>query len=186
MGNTFENLIKTLEKSHYKNSFEEIYNDGITKDSITDAIATFEKTLITPNAPFDKYLKGQDDAITPKQKEGYALFKSKGCITCHHGINVGGNLYNKFGIMENAKSVQLGRYNVTKKERDKFYFKVPSLRNVALTAPYFHDGRTKNLASAVKIMARLQLGRQISEDEVEKIVAFLQALTGELPKISKP
>ncbi|MEA3521501.1 MAG: cytochrome-c peroxidase [Campylobacterota bacterium] len=186
MGNTFENLIKTLNKSHYKASFKEIYKDGITKNNIADAIAEFEKTLITPNAPFDKYLRGETDAITQDQKEGYSLFKAKGCITCHHGINIGGNLYNKFGILEDAKSSQLGLYNVTKKERDKYYFKVPTLRNIALTAPYFHDGRTKSLSESVKIMAKFQLGRKISEDEVKKIVTFLHALTGEIPKVEKP
>jgi len=183
MGNSFPNLISVLNKSAYRKEFENIYEDGITKENITNAIAEFEKTLITPNAPFDKFLKGDKDAISKKAKEGFALFKEKGCIACHHGVNIGGNLYNKFGIMNTAKSTSLGRYEVTKRERDKYYFKVPSLRNVALTAPYFHDGRHQELKDAVKDMAFYQLGRPISEEEISKIVAFLNSLTGEKPKV---
>ncbi|MEN8303630.1 MAG: cytochrome c peroxidase, partial [Campylobacterota bacterium] len=116
MGNTFRNLIATLNKTPYRKQFGNVYSDGITKENIGDAIAEYEKTLITPNAPFDKYLRGDKSAISQKQKEGYELFKTKGCITCHHGINVGGNLYNKFGVMEEAISKRLGRYEVTKNE----------------------------------------------------------------------
>ncbi len=185
MGNSFENLIKTLTASKYKKQFDALYSEGITKESITHAIAEYEKSLITPNAPFDQYLRGDKNAISEDQKEGYELFKSKGCISCHHGQNVGGNLYNKFGVMESTKSADLGRYNVTKKSRDKYFFKVPSLRNVARTSPYFHDARTESLAEAVKLMARYQLGRPISEAEVMKIVAFLTSLNGELPPQAK-
>ena len=182
MGNTFRQLIATLKETPYKKQFDDIYADGITKINIGDAIAEFEKTLITPNAPFDKYLRGDKSAITQNQKEGYELFKSKGCIACHHGINVGGNLYNKFGVMKNAQSKRLGRYEVTKKESDKYYFKVPSLRNVEHTAPYLHDGRFENLENVVKFMARYQLGRIITKDEIEKITSFLKSLSGEIPK----
>jgi cytochrome c peroxidase len=182
MGFSFKELIPRLQKTSYKAQFDAIYDDGITKANITDAIAEFEKTLITPDAPFDRYLNGQRDAITQEQKEGYELFKSKGCITCHHGVNVGGNLYNKFGIFEDSNSSNLGRYNVTHKERDKYYFKVPSLRNIEKTAPYFHDGRTFDLRVAVYTMAQYQLGRKITPQEVDKIVAFLKSLNGELPK----
>lgn len=186
MGNSFANLINTLEKTPYKQQFEALYKDGITKNNIADAIAEYEKTLITPNAPFDKYLKGDAYALTQEQKEGYELFKSKGCISCHHGRNIGGNMYNKFGVFQDANSSHLGRYNVTHKKRDKYYFKVPSLRNVAKTAPYFHDGRTSNLRTAVYFMAKYQLGRKITPQEVDKIVAFLQSLNGELPKDIEP
>lgn len=181
MGNDFKSLIATLKATHYKDDFETIYSDGITKRNVLDAIAEFEKTLVTPNAPFDRYLRGEKDAISAKAQEGYALFRSKGCIACHHGMNVGGNLYNKFGVMESTQSADLGRFNVTHDERDKYFFKVPSLRNVALTAPYFHDGRSEDLTDAVKVMARYQLGRSLSDDEVAKIVAFLHSLSGELP-----
>ncbi len=181
MGNTFDKLIVTLNQTSYKKDFLDIYSDGVTKDNIADAIAEYEKTLITPNAPFDKYLRGDKSAISQKQKDGYELFKTKGCIACHHGINVGGNLYNKFGVMKEVKSKRLGRYEVTKKESDKYYFKVPSLRNVAQTAPYLHDGRHDKLEDVVKFMARYQLGRIVSQEEVDKIVSFLNSLTGEIP-----
>ncbi len=185
MGSHFPTLIKKLQKTEYAKLFQDIYGEKISKKSITNAIAEYEKTLVTQNAPFDRYLKGDKNAITEEQKEGYELFKSKGCISCHNGINVGGNLYSKFGVMENAKINALGRYNVTKRERDKYYFKVPSLRNIALTAPYFHDGKTSSLKEAIKMMSQLQLGRDFSESDIEKIEAFLHSLTGELPKERK-
>jgi len=181
MGHNFQDLIPILNKTPYKKEFESIYEDGITKENIANAIAEYEKTLITPNAPFDLYLKGNKNAITKEQKEGYALFKSKGCITCHHGINIGGNMYNKFGIFQSAESSNLGRYNVTHKEYDKYYFKVPSLRNIEKTAPYFHDGRTSSLRQAVLLMSQFQLGRKISDSEIDKIVAFLKSLNGQTP-----
>ena len=182
MGHSFKNLIPMLKKTSYAIKFKKIYKDGITKENIADAIAEYEKTLITPNSPFDLYLKGHKNAITQKQKEGYELFKSKGCISCHHGINIGGNMYNKFGIFEDANTSNLGRYNVTHKKRDKYYFKVPTLRNIAQTAPYFHDGRTFDLRLAVLTMTKYQLGRKITPQDIDKIVAFLNALNGELPK----
>ncbi len=182
MGNSFKQLILTLNKTAYKNKFNNIYSDGVTKENIVDAIAEFEKTLITPNAPFDKYLRGDDSAISQDQKDGYELFKSKGCIACHHGINVGGNLYNKFGVMEDVDSKRLGRYEVTKREEDKYYFKVPSLRNIQNTAPYLHDGRYEKLEDVVIFMTRFQLGKTISEEEIDKIVNFLNSLSGEIPR----
>ncbi|MEN4046681.1 cytochrome-c peroxidase [Sulfurimonas sp. NWX367] len=186
MGSSFEEIIPKLKKSKYKKLFDAIYNDGITKNNITDAIAEYEKTLITPNSRFDIYLRGDKSALTQKEKEGYALFKSKGCVSCHHGENIGGNLYNKFGIFNESNSEWLGRYNITHKERDKYFFKVPSLRNIARTAPYFHDGRTYDLKKAVEIMSQYQLGRHITKEEIAKITAFLQSLNGELPKNIEP
>lgn len=182
MGNTFPNLIKTLKNSSYKKEFDIIYKDGVTKMNITDAIAEYEKTLITPNAPFDKYLRGDKNAISEMQKEGYELFKSKGCISCHNGINIGGNLYAKFGVFKQAKSKSLGRYEVTKNPLDKYFFKVPTLRNIALTSPYLHDGRYKSLKNVVKFMIEYQLGRKANQNDINKIVAFLLSLTGDLPK----
>ncbi len=181
MNNNFNNLIAVLQKSHYKEKFEQVYSEGITPHSIANAIAEYEKTLITPNAPFDRYLRGDSNAISDEAKEGYSIFKTKGCITCHHGMNIGGNLYNKFGVMDNVESKRTGRYEVTQKEEDKYFFKVPSLRNVAQTAPYLHDGRFETLEDTVKFMAHYQLGRVITEEEVAKIVAFLHTLSGELP-----
>ncbi len=183
MGQDLDTLVKKLKHhKHYKKIFLSIYTDGITKENIADAIAEYEKTLITPNAPFDRFLKGESDAISQKAKKGYRLFKMKGCIICHNGINVGGNLYNKFGIYKDANSTSLGRYEITHREEDKYVFKVPSLRNVALTAPYMHDGRFKTLEDAVVFMTQYQLGRYMESDEIDAIVSFLKTLTGEMPK----
>jgi cytochrome c peroxidase len=182
MGNNFDNLIKTLNKSAYAAQFKAIYKDGITKENITDAIAEFEKTLITPDSPFDRYLRGEENAISPEAKEGYALFQSKGCIACHHGRNIGGNMYNKFGVVMSVRDNNLGRYNITKNEVDKYFFKVPSLRNIAKTAPYFHNGSANNLKDAVYFMAKYQVGRPISKEEVSKIVSFLHTLSGNIPE----
>lgn len=185
MGNSFDTLIPKLKKSFYNEEFLEVYEDGITKENIVDAIAEFEKALITPNAPFDKYLKGDNNAITEVQKDGFELFKNKGCIACHNGVNIGGNLYSKFGVMSDINTNNLGRFLITKKEKDKNFFKVPSLRNIEKTAPYFHDARTDNLYEAVKIMALYQLGRSISDNDILKIVEFLKSLTAPLPEIAK-
>jgi len=185
MGETKETLLEKLEKSSYKQEFEKLYEDGITIKNLSDVIAEFEKALITPNSRFDRYLRGEKDAINKQEKYGYQLFKSKGCINCHHGIGIGGNLFNKFGIIQSFAGEQLGRYNVTHDESDKYYFKVPSLRNVALTAPYFHDGRAKTLLEAVKTMSFYQLSRHMNKDDLDAIVAFLKTLTGEMPPIAK-
>ena len=184
MGHTLSAAVETLNQNKmYFENFNEVYADGITKDNIVDAIAEFEKTLITPNSPFDRYLKGDKKAISQKAKEGYLLFESKGCILCHHGVNIGGNFYNKFGIYEDAGSRRLGRYSITKREEDKHVFKVPSLRNIALTSPYMHDGRVTTLKEAVELMTRIQLGRHMEQGDTEAIVVFLKSLTGELPAI---
>jgi cytochrome c peroxidase len=180
MGHSFEELITKLEKTKYKDKFNSIYKDGITSFNITDAIAEYEKTLITPNAPFDRYLRGEKNAISKETKEGYELFKNQGCIACHHGMNVGGNLYAKFGVISQLQSDSEGRFEVTKNELDKYYFKVPTLRNVELTAPYLHDGRIDNLEDVVKFMVHYQLGKSLSQEDVNKIVLFLKSLTGEI------
>jgi len=184
MGHSMDMTVKVLKKSSaYIKVFKDIYSDGITHENVADAIAEFEKTLITPNSPFDRYLKGDKEAISQKAKEGYLLFESKGCILCHHGVNVGGNFYNKFGIYKDVNSTNLGRYNITKREEDKYVFKVPSLRNIALTAPYMHDGRMSVLKDAVEFMTEHQLGRHMEPGETDAIVAFLKSLTGEIPEI---
>ena len=184
MGHTMVGAVETLHQNKmYFEIFNDVYANGITKDNIADAIAEFEKTLITPDSPFDQYLKGDKEAIGEKAKEGYLLFKSKGCILCHHGVNIGGNFYNKFGIYEDADTEHLGRYNITKREEDKHVFKVPSLRNIALTAPYMHDGRVGTLKEAVELMTKYQLGRHMELGDTEAIVAFLESLTGKLPTI---
>jgi len=184
MGHSMDLTVKVLKKSSaYIKAFNAIYPDGITHNNVADAIAEFEKALITPDSPFDRYLRGDKEAISQKAKEGYQLFESKGCIVCHHGVNIGGNFYNKFGIYKDANSSNLGRYNITKYEEDKYVFKVPSLRNIALTSPYMHDGRMNTLKDAVEFMTEHQLGRYMGPGETDAIVVFLKSLTGEVPAI---
>ncbi len=186
MGHTLQGAVKVLSgNSEYLKNFQEIYPDGITQENIIDAIAEFEKALITPNAPFDRYLKGDKNAISKETQEGYELFVSKGCILCHHGVNIGGGIYNKFGIFQEANSANLGLYNITKNEEDKYLFKVPSLRNIAKTSPYMHDGRVATLRDAVKIMSHYQLGRDMRPEEIDKIVLFLESLTAPIPEAAK-
>ncbi len=180
MAHDFSSLITKLENTEYKKEFSKIYKNGITRDNIANALAEFEKTLITPNSRFDKFLNGDKNSLSDYEKEGFELFKGKGCITCHHGINIGGNHYNKFGTIMDVDNNNLGLYNITKNEDDKYYFKVPSLRNIELTAPYLHDGRFDSLVEVVKIMSLVQLGRPIEESEILKIVAFLKTLNGEV------
>ncbi|MGB0128500.1 MAG: cytochrome-c peroxidase [Rhodocyclaceae bacterium] len=167
-------------------SFKEVYKDGLAPKNIQDAIATFERSLVTPNSRFDRYLRGDKAALSGDEQRGYQLFKSYGCVACHQGVNVGGNMYQVFGVMGdyfakrgNANAADLGRYNVTKKDIDKHVFKVPSLRNVTLTAPYFHDGSAATLGDAVDVMFRYQIGRAAPAAEKELIVKFLNTLTGE-------
>jgi len=163
-----------------------IYPDGVRKKNITAAIAAFERTLITPGSRFDKFLLGDAAAMTAEQKRGYELFLSSGCATCHVGELLGGKSFERMGRADdyfaargNLTDADNGRFNVTKREADRHKFKVPTLRNIALTAPYFHDGTQADLRSAVVAMARYQLGVVLREDEVAAIVKFLEALTGE-------
>lgn len=188
MGSNWESVVDWISKdTKYKDAFNKAYKDGVTKKNIINSIASFERTLITPNSRFDKYLKGDQDAINNKEKAGYQKFKQYGCIACHHGVNVGGNMFQVFGVMGdyfkkrgNQTEADLGRYSITHKEFDKHVFKVPSLRNVELTAPYFHDGSAKTLDDAVSIMFEYQLGREATKEDKEEIISFLQTLTGEV------
>jgi cytochrome c peroxidase len=163
-------------------------NREITINEVTFAIAAFEETLATPNARFDKWLKGQKDAINKTELAGYHLFKSSGCIACHNGMNIGGNSYQKMGLVEpyKANSPAEGRSAVTGNDADRFNFKVPTLRNIALTYPYFHDGEAATLTNAVDTMGRLQLGRKFTSEENAQIVAFLKTLTGDQPSFQLP
>jgi cytochrome c peroxidase len=175
----------------FRRDFLRVYPGGISPGNIVDAIATFERSLLTENSPFDRYLRGESNAIGERAKLGYRYFRELGCISCHQGVNVGGNMFQRFGVMadyfaDRAKlrpvgAADLGRFNVTGREEDRHVFKVPSLRNVALTAPYFHDGSVGSIEEAVAIMGRYQLGRELSKDEVLALVAFLQTLTGNHP-----
>ena len=188
MDNTFENLVATLQgNQEYRNEFARIYPEGITTDTIADAIGEYEKTLITPGSRFDSYLKGDRSILTEAEQEGYALFKSKGCISCHHGVNIGGNQYQRFGaVIPNEKigRENLGRFAVTGDPDDKYYLKVPTLRNISKTAPYFHDGSVASLSEAVKLMSFHQLGIELKPDEITKIVKFLHTLDGEVAGVA--
>jgi cytochrome c peroxidase len=190
MGTTWAEVIEKLQKNKsYVDQFNEIYGtDGISAKNVKNSIVEFEKTLITLNAPFDKYLRGDISALSELQISGYQKFTSFGCVSCHQGQNIGGNMFQTLGIAANyfkdrggSFPSDLGRYNVTKQESDRHVFRVPSLRNVALTAPYFHDGSTKSLNEAVAKMAKYQLGRNLEVSDVNAIVAFLISLTGETP-----
>lgn len=180
MGISMDELVVKLNKTEYKNRFNKVYKQGLTKDSLVDAIAEYEKSLITINAPFDKFLRGDENAISQDAKKGYKLFKEQGCIACHHGINVGGNLYAKFGAVKEAEVISKGRFEITKNELDLYHFKVPSLRNIELTYPYLHDGRFDTLEDTVKFMAYHQLGKTLKDEDIENIVSFLKTLTGTL------
>jgi cytochrome c peroxidase len=161
---------------------------GVDIDRVTGAIAEFEKTLVTPNSRFDQWLGGKTDALTARELEGYQLFKNSGCVACHNGPAAGGGSFQKFGVVApyKADSPAQGRVEVTKNEADRFAFKVPTLRNVELTYPYFHDGGAKTLREAVDTMGRIQLGRSFTADENAKIVAFLKTLTGDQPSFTLP
>lgn len=163
----------------------------VTLANAQKAIAVFEATLITPNAPFDKYLRGDGSALTAKQTSGLKLFIDKGCAGCHNGINVGGGMYAPFGVVERPDASILppndkGRFMVTKSLADQYVFKVPTLRNIALTAPYFHSGKSWDLRQAVAVMGASQIGLHLSEEETDTIVAFLESLTGMQPRIMYP
>ncbi len=173
----------------YVMEFKQVFGqDKVTIDEVTAAIAEFEKTLVTPNSRFDQWLLGNKEALTANELAGYRLFKDSGCIACHNGPAVGGNSFQKMGVVEpyKAKSPAEGRSAVTGKDADRFNFKVPTLRNVELTYPYFHDGAANTLTQAVDVMGRLQLGKTFSAEENARIVAFLKTLTGDQPTFQLP
>jgi cytochrome c peroxidase len=173
----------------YQTEFKQVFKkDKVDIDQVTQAIAAFEETLVTPNSRFDKWLTGDKKALSTDEQAGYKLFKDAGCTGCHNGPAVGGNSYQKMGVVAayQASSPAEGRSAVTGQDADRFKFKVPTLRNVELTYPYFHDGAATTLTQAVDTMGRLQLGRKFSDDENGKIVAFLKTLTGEQPKFMMP
>ncbi|MFO0715224.1 MAG: cytochrome c peroxidase [Sandaracinus sp.] len=175
----------------YEPAFIEVYAErGLTVDTFHDALTQYLFSLVTPNAPFDRYLRGEQGAMSDEALAGWALFQDLGCVSCHQGVNVGGNMFQRFGVMDDyfartdrtAIPADAGRYALTHDDRDLHVFRVPSLRNVALTAPYFHDGSEDTLEGAVGVMARYQLGRELGEDETRRLVAFLESLTGRAPR----
>jgi len=190
MGFTHELAVDVLQSiPAYVTEFKVVFgSDKVNIDEVTKAIAAFEETLVTPNSRFDKWLKGDKKALNANEVAGYRLFKDSGCVACHNGPAVGGNSYQKMGVVEpyNTTSKAEGRSAVTGKDADRFNFKVPTLRNVELTYPYFHDGEAATLKDAVDTMGRLQLGKKFTDDENTKIVAFLKTLTGDQPSFKLP
>lgn len=190
MGYSHELAVDTIASMPaYVTRFNTIYNSNeVNIDRITDAIATFEKTLVTPNSPFDLYLSGDKKAISADAQVGYQLFKDKGCVSCHNGPAVGGTMYMKMGLIKpfHTNNPAEGRKGVTGKEADKYVFKVPTLRNIELTYPYFHDGSVWTLEDAVNTMADIQLGQKFNKKETMQMVDFLKSLTGEQPQITLP
>jgi cytochrome c peroxidase len=187
MGSTWDEVLKKLRDTPaYAAAFKEIYSDGVQSRNVKNAIAEFERSLITLDSRFDRYLRGDPFALTADEKNGYLKFKGYGCISCHQGVNIGANLFQRMGVIGdyfadrgNPSKADLGRFNVTGREEDRHVFKVPSLRNVAVTAPYFHDGSALTLEDAVAVMAKYQLGRPLPPKDMEDIVKFLRTLTGE-------
>ena len=178
----------------YRDAFAKAFpgeSDPVSLENAQKAIAVFEATLITPNAPFDLFLKGDANALSAIRRRGSLLFIDKGCASCHNGINVGGGMYAPFGVAEKPGAELLppadqGRFMVTKTPSDEYVFKVPTFRNIALTAPYFHTGQAWDLRQAVGVMGASQLGVQLTDDEIDKITTFLDSLTGEQPKVIYP
>lgn len=173
----------------YGADFRRAYpHEGLTARTFVHALTQYVSSLVTPGSPFDRYLLGDEGALDDDALGGWNAFRDYGCVSCHQGRNVGGNLFQRFGVMEDyfarrstITPADLGRFVVTEDEADRHVFRVPSLRNVALTAPYFHDGSAATLEEAVQVMARYQLGRVLGPDDTRRIVAFLRSLTGELP-----
>lgn len=187
MAGTWTQALKTLAGDpHFRAEFAALYRDGITPVNVKDAIATFERSLFTPNSRFDLFLRGNTAALSEFEQSGYRLFKQIGCTSCHQGMNIGGNMMQKLGIIENyfagrsdLTEADQGRFNITHLEEDRYVFRVPSLRNVAITPPYLHDASAATLEEAIRIMARYQLGINLGAADIARIAAFLGTLTGE-------
>ncbi len=166
----------------YVEAFKAAFPDEenpVTYENIGNAIGAFERKLLTP-APFDAFLKGDDSALSDAEKEGFNLFLTTGCSTCHNGMGVGGHFYQKLGLVKEWPTKDLGRYEATKVETDKYFFKVPSLRNITETGPYLHDGSEKTLEGVVGKMAEHQMGRKLSDEDIASIITFLGSLKGEI------
>ena len=187
MGEQWDNVIAKLKQiPEYQDAFQTIYEQqGLTKETVTDAIAGFEQSLVTPDSRFDKYLRGDKGILTTDEKSGYELFKLN-CASCHNGPAVGGLSFEKMGVKQDyfklrggqITEADNGRFNVTKEEKDRHFFKVPILRNVEITYPYFHDGSVNNLNDAVRIMGQVQRNKNFNDTEINNIVSFLKTLTG--------
>ena len=191
MGSLWPEVVaKLYEHESYPKRFGALYPDGISRKNVKDALGAFVRSLTTPNSPFDRWLTGDETALAEEEKRGYALFKSYGCVSCHQGKNVGGNMFQVFGVLNeyfkrrgNITEADFGRYNVTGNPADRHAFKVPSLRLAALTPPYLHDGNAATLREAVDIMFEFQLGREAPDEDKDAIVAFIRTLAGESEEI---
>ena len=179
-------VAKLYQDESYPALFDEIYPDGINRENVKNALAEFMRSLTTPNSRFDLWLNGDQAALSGREKLGYSLFKSYGCVSCHQGAAVGGNMFQVFGVLNeyfkrrgNITEADMGRFNVTGNEADMHAFKVPSLRMAAHTAPYLHDGSAATLREAVDIMFEFQLGREAPDEDKDAIVAFIKTLAGE-------
>ena len=185
-------LAKLFQDDAYPTLFDVLYPDGITRENVKDAIAEFMRSLVTPNGRFDRWLLGDETAITDHERSGYELFKFYGCVSCHQGVAVGGNMFQVFGVINdyfrrrgNITEADMGRYNITGNEADRHAFKVPSLRMAAYTAPYLHDGSAATLRDAVDAMFEFQLGREAPAEDKEAIVAFIRTLAGESKELDR-
>lgn len=193
MNFTVESAAERLGRdAHYRQRFAAAYPDGITAMNLKDALVQYCNSLVTPDSKFDRYLRKELELDSAELK-GYQVFRSYGCASCHQGVNVGGNMYQRFGIVEDyfankapISKGDLGLFAATGRSEDRHVFRVPSLRNVALTAPYFHDGSAATLTQAIQTMARYQLGRSLSAEQTEHVVAFLKTLTGVIPRPGVP
>jgi len=195
MNSTPARVLETLKSMpEYVERFRRAFPGGadpVTFDNMAMAIEVFEATLVTPNAPFDRFLGGDEAALDARQKAGLASFMEKGCAACHNGVNLGGDGYYPFGVQKKPGADILpvgdkGRFEVTRTASDEYVFRAAPLRNVALTAPYFHSGEVWDLDEAVSIMGSSQLGETLTGEEAAAIAAFLRALTGDQPKVEYP
>ncbi|MGZ8225724.1 MAG: cytochrome-c peroxidase [Methylococcaceae bacterium] len=193
---SWDDVVERLKSIHgYREAFEQAFGgDSISKDNATKAIAAYERTLITPNSPYDRYVSGETSALTEQQVRGMNKMQELGCTSCHSGPAFNGpGMFQRFPVHQNPYlaaqyhfSADKGLAEVSKNQADEHLWKVPTLRNIALTAPYFHNGAVTTLDKAVTVMGKLQLNKDLSKEEVEDIVAFLNALTGEFPKQQMP
>ncbi len=192
MGSLWPDVVaKLYTDPEYPGRFSALYPDGISRNSIRNALAEFMRSLVTPDSRFDRWLGGEADALSRQELHGYKLFKHYGCVSCHQGANVGGNMFQVFGVLNeyfkrrgNITDADMGRFNVTGNPADRHAFKVPSLRMAALTAPYLHDGSAATLRDAVDAMFTFQLGREAPDADKDAIVAFIETLAGEFKEPS--
>lgn len=192
MASNWESILSKLsEDDMLHRQFQKVFRSGLTVDNIRKALAAFQRTLVLTDSPFDRWLAGDETALTSQQVKGYSLFRNYGCISCHQGANVGGNMYARMGSMVNytelkgdaISNADLGRYNVTGNPDHQYVFKVPSLRTAALNDFFFHDSSASSLHEAIDVMARFQLGRELPATDIEDIAAFIQSLTGNHPRL---